>query len=197
MTTLCMDTSTKFLALGLIRDGVILGRYQKECWKQQSEEIFPCLIALMDECGIVTDDIDSIVISRGPGSYTGVRIAMTVAKVFAAMKELPLYTVSSLQLYAGMRENCLAVIDARGGRAYTGLYDRGVLQGEEKAENCADVRTDALYCMGDGHLVGREDVFPDLIGNFLELKDFWVKAENVHFVVPEYLKSSDSYLVKK
>ncbi|MEE3488857.1 MAG: tRNA (adenosine(37)-N6)-threonylcarbamoyltransferase complex dimerization subunit type 1 TsaB [Bulleidia sp.] len=199
MITLCMDTSHIFLALSLIRDDQIIGRVQEKCWKKQSEEIFPKLQEMMDQAGLKPADIDQIVVSEGPGSYTGVRIAMTIAKVFCAMRDLPIATISTLQLYAGMGEKVRTVLDARGGRVYTGLYEKGVLQGEISVEAIEDVKnriTDEKVA-GDGHLVGKEDVWPDLAENFLAMKAFWKKADNVHLVKPEYLKSSESYLVHK
>lgn len=194
-----MDTSHIFLALSLIRDDQIIGRVQEKCWKKQSEEIFPKLQEMMDQAGLKPADIDQIVVSEGPGSYTGVRIAMTIAKVFCAMRDLPIATISTLQLYAGMGEKVRTVLDARGGRVYTGLYEKGVLQGEISVEAIEDVKnriTDEKVA-GDGHLVGKEDVWPDLAENFLAMKAFWKKADNVHLVKPEYLKSSESYLVHK
>ena len=121
MNILCMDTSYKFLTLGVIKDGKVCAGSQKECWKRQSEELFPELERLMNEAHLTTEEIDGIVITEGPGSYTGVRIAMTVAKVFCAMGNVPLYTIGTLKLYAGKEENCRVLLDARGGRAYTAV----------------------------------------------------------------------------
>lgn len=198
MITLCMDTSHIMLALGLIQDDTVIASVQKESWKRQSEDIFPCLISMMEEKNLRPDDIDQIVISEGPGSYTGVRIAMTIAKVFCAMKEVPLYTISTLNLYAGLQE-CRVVIDARGKRAYTCAFKDGRPVEAERAELCEDLKQSMTEktVIGDGKLVGFDTVYPDIAGNFLALKPFWKKAENVHLVVPEYLKSADAYFVKK
>ena len=49
----------------------------------------------------------------------------------------------------------------------------------------------------DGHLIGKDDVWPDIAENFLITKNRWEKAENVHLVVPEYLKPSEAYMLKK
>jgi tRNA threonylcarbamoyladenosine biosynthesis protein TsaB len=152
---------------------------------------------MMDEVKLQPEDIDQIVISEGPGSYTGVRIAMTIAKVFCAMRDLPLYTVGTLQLYAGM-EKCRVVTDARGKRVYTCTYENGKATGTLEAVEIAALSIDSKETViGDGALVGRADNWPDIVANFLALKNEWKKAENVHLVVPEYLKPSESYLVKK
>ena len=200
MITLCMDTSQSFLVLALIKDEQLIASYQEPCWKRQSEELFPRLNALLEQQHLQPENIDQIVITEGPGSYTGVRIAMTVAKVFCAMKELPLYTLGSLQLAAGMADHARVLMDARGHRAYYGIYEHGVLQGELAAIDVDEIKAqlkpnETVY--GDGHLVGLEDCWPDLAERFLALKPLWKKAENVHLLTPEYLKPSESYLVKR
>ena len=196
MITLCMDTSYTWLVIGLIKDDQVIGKVQEKCWKKQSEELFPRLTALMNDCHLQPEDIDQIVISKGPGSYTGVRIAMTVAKVFCAMADKPIYTVSTLLLYAG-KKNCRVVTDARGKRVYTCLFFDGKALEEERAVEIENLEIGDVNIVGDGALVGRQDEWPDIVDNFLELKDEWEKHDNVHLVVPEYLKSSASYLPQK
>ena len=196
MITLCMDTSHTWLVIGLIKDDQVIGKVQEKCWKKQSEELFPRLTALMNDCHLQPEDIDQIVISKGPGSYTGVRIAMTVAKVFCTMADKPIYTVSTLLLYAG-KKNCRVVTDARGKRVYTCLFFDGKALEEERAVEIENLEIGDVNIVGDGALVGRQDEWPDIVDNFLELKDEWEKHDNVHLVVPEYLKSSASYLPQK
>lgn len=196
MITLCMDTSHTWLVIGLIKDDQVIGKVQEKCWKKQSEELFPRLTALMNDCHLQPEDIDQIVISKGPGSYTGVRIAMTVAKVFCAMADKPIYTVSTLLLYAG-KKNCRVVTDARGKRVYTCLFFDGKALEEERAVEIENLEIGDVNIVCDGALVGRQDEWPDIVDNFLELKDEWEKHDNVHLVVPEYLKSSASYLPQK
>ncbi len=196
MITLCMDTSSAFLALCLIKEHAVVAKYQKRCWKQQSEEIFPALLELLQKVDLSPDAIDQVVVSKGPGSYTGVRIAMTVAKVFCAMGDKPLATVSTLQLYAGVLEHARIVLDARGQRAYTAYYEHGVCVEEETVlplEIIAEKLQEQVTVVGDGHLVDRPDYIPDLAANFLALEKQWRFAANVHMVSPTYLKSSESY----
>ena len=197
MITLCMDTSSKFLVLGIIKDNVLLSSIQEECWKKQSEEIFPRLIELTERCSIGPEDIDSVVITEGPGSYTGVRIAMTIAKVFCVMADKQLYTIGTMQLFAGL-EKCRVVLDARGQRVYTAVLDQGKYIEEPKVMSIDDIMAlnEEIPVIGDGALVGKKNNYPNLAKNFLDLTDVWVKAKNTNLVRPEYLKSSESYLVK-
>lgn len=200
MITLCMDTSQSFLVLALLHDGTYVDGVQETCWKRQSEELFPKLITLLKHNGLSADDIDEIVITKGPGSYTGVRIAMTVAKVFCAMKQVPLYTLGSLQLIAGKAVHARVLMDARGHRAYHAVYDNGLCIEEPSALDIDAIKelvAEDEEVLGDGHLIGREDVWPDLSRNFALLLDQRVKAEQVHTLTPEYLKPSEAYMVKK
>lgn len=195
MISLCMDTSHVLLAIALLKDGKVLASCQEPCWKRQSEELFVKLTALMDEAGLAPQDIGEVVVSEGPGSYTGVRIAMTVAKVFCAMGNVPLYTVGTLQLYgAGLTGR--VILDARGKRAYTCLFEKGNAVGVPEAKPLDEICT-STDIVGDGHLVGKEDKWPDIANNFSLLREKWKKAANVHQVVPEYLKSAQAYMVKK
>lgn len=199
MITLCMDTSHTLLALSLIEDHTILAAIQIPCWKKQSEEIFPQLETLFTTAQKKPSNIDAIVVSEGPGSYTGVRIAMTIAKVFTAMKNLDLYTIGTLQLYAG-KEDCVVLLDARGGRAYTCRYQDGKPTSNVEALSCEAIQESLQeedVVVGDGQLVGRKDNMPNLAEHFLALQEQWKKAENVHLVKPEYLKPREAYLVKK
>lgn len=196
MITLCMDTSHTWLAIGLIKDHQVIGKYQEKCWKKQSEELFPRLIELMDSLNLTSDDIDQIVISKGPGSYTGVRIAMTVAKVFCSMRNLPIYTISTLLLYAG-KKDCRVVTDARGKRVYTCKFKDGKFLENETAISIDELFIGDEDIIGDASLIGKEDKWPDIIDNFNDLENEWERWDNVHLVVPEYLKSSESYLPNK
>ncbi|MEG0164805.1 tRNA (adenosine(37)-N6)-threonylcarbamoyltransferase complex dimerization subunit type 1 TsaB [Anaerorhabdus sp.] len=197
MMTLCMDTSQKYLVLALIKDNEVIASKETICFKQQSETIFPELITLCEEANCSPQDIDQLVVTKGPGSYTGVRIAMTIAKVFCAMKNVPCFTLGSLQLIAGKRD-CFAMLDARSHRAYLGQYKDGKCIGNLGVYTIEEIKEIVAGhdVVGDTSLLGMEDSYPNLAAAFLELKDEWEKVENIHCLVPEYLKSQEEYLVK-
>jgi len=127
MKTLCMDTAHRYLVLALVEDGNVIASHMSQAWKKQSETIFVELLKLMEEAKWSVEDINRVVISRGPGSYTGIRIAMSIAKVLTTRKDMDLYTVSTLQLYSGL-EDVYVMLDARIKRAYFGDVCKGALK---------------------------------------------------------------------
>ena len=125
MKTLCMDTAHKNLIVALYENDRMICGIAREAWKRQSEDLFPAIIECMEKAGWDSTDLDEVVITDGPGSYTGVRIAMTVAKVLCTRLNIPLYAISTLQLYAGLDPNALVLMDARSRRAYVGILEEG------------------------------------------------------------------------
>ena len=202
MITLCMDTSSKFLVLALIQEDELIGKRCLSSWKRQSEMIFPQLTELLAECGLTPKAIDQVVVTKGPGSYTGVRIAMTVAKVLCSTANLPLYALPTLELIGAGKAKAAVLLDARSQRAYFGMIENGRLSGKEEVLPLSEIQgridnADGLELVGDCSLLGLEDCYPDLAQAFLTTRSQWQKVENVHLLVPEYLKSADDYLVKK
>lgn len=202
MNTLCMDTSNKFLIISLIKDDQIVASCNINSWKKQSELIFIELGKCLEKAGMQQNEIDQVVVTRGPGSYTGVRIAMTVAKVLCKLADKPLYTLSSLQLISANKEKAAVIMDARGQRGYFAIYENGELINQEKVLPVAEIKAlleeyKDIEVVGDASVLGLQDNYPDLCESFLLLKEKWKLQENVDLLVPEYLKSNEEYLVKK
>ena len=193
MLTLCIDTAYKYLTCALIKDDQILSSYSKECFKKQSEEVFNALDEVFEKANVEKRSIDSICISAGPGSYTGVRIAMTIAKVMGELLPCDVYTISTLRLYAADRDNCMVVMDARASRVYCGIYDGDLIVQEDKAIEIKDVVVGDYDVVGDGELVGRNNDYGDIPKAFLATKHLWHKVEQIAYLTPEYLKESESY----
>lgn len=194
MLTLCIDTAYKYLTCALIKDDKIIASYCEECFKRQSEEVFLALDKIFKEANINKLDIDSICISKGPGSYTGTRIAMSIAKVIAEVKHIDLYTISTLRLYASDKQNCMVLMNARADRAYVGVYDKDNQVLKDCVMFVSDIDPKDYEIIGDGSLLGKDDNFPDISDSFLKTKYMWEKVDNIAYLVPEYLKESESYL---
>ena len=126
MITLAIDTSFHYLTLVLYRDKEIINSIQKEAFKQQSETILVEIKALFDNVKMSPKELSRIVLTDGPGSYTGLRIGMTVAKVLGALANIEVYTLSSLHVLAGLEKNVHVLLDARAKRAYYAHYHEGI-----------------------------------------------------------------------
>lgn len=200
MKTLCLDSAHKYLIIALYENDKFICGCANHSWKKQSETIFPELMRLMDEAHWESDDIDEVVLTDGPGSYTGVRIAMSVAKVLCTRKHIPLYVISTLQLYAGLQENAMVIMDARSSRAYVGFLDKGTFTKPETILTLDEIKdimeTENYHLYGDFDLVEKEVENADFLHNFISLKPYYRKVENIHTLTPRYLKESDAYKVK-
>ena len=197
MYSLGLDTSHQFLVIALLKDDSLLDYVQLSCFKHQSEYLVPEVEKLLNNHNLEVGDIDNWIVTRGPGSYTGVRIAMTMAKVVGSLENKNVYTLSTLQLYAG-KDDCYVIMDARAKRAYIGRYRNGKALMEDTVYTLEEIATimekEAVNFKGDLHLFGKEDIYGNIAENFALLKDEWEKVDNVDLLVPSYLKSNEDYL---
>lgn len=199
MISLCMDSAYKQLVLGLYKDKELLAGISLEAFKKQSETIFVELNRLLKETNLDYKDIDRVIITKGPGSYTGIRIAMTIAKVLCSQMHKELYTISTMQLYAGIEKQANVILDARSQRAYVAHVEDGQIQENIQILTLDEVKefieTNPGILLGDADLMGQDVQKVDFLKNFIELEPYYEKVENIHALVPDYLKESDSYKV--
>ena len=125
MVTLLLDSSNTALAVGIEKDGQLIGYTSYEAWQQQSEHMIPEIDKLMENLHVNRQDIGGIICSIGPGSYTGVRIAVVIAKMIGAMNNIKVYEFSTLSLIASSVDTeSYPLIDARRGNAYLSHFDK-------------------------------------------------------------------------
>lgn len=194
MLTLCIDTAYKYLTCALIKDDKIISSESFECFKKQSEELFLVLEKVFDKAKINRNSIDSICISEGPGSYTGTRIAMTLAKTIGETLPCDVYKISTLRLYASGNANTMVIMNARADRAYVGIYDRNKVVVDDYVSMVNEIDPKEYNIVGDGSLIGEKDVYPNVPEAFLKTKSVWEKVDKIAYLVPKYLKESESYL---
>lgn len=123
MVRILLDTSNNDLVVALAGDKEIVGQKVYACPHHQSEYLVEEIGKLLDEHYLTKDDIDGVVSSKGPGSYTGVRVALTVAKVMAFALNVPLYLVSSLEILKDPKKVSICLANARNERSFFGVYD--------------------------------------------------------------------------
>ncbi len=126
MAVIALDTATPTLALA-IGDlfGNIFATQSLRIRHAHAALLHPLLDGLMDTVGVAAQDVEGVAVGVGPGSYTGVRIGVTAAKMIAYQLDVPVVGVSSLSAaaYAARgAELIAAVFDARRGDAYAGAY---------------------------------------------------------------------------
>ena len=193
MYSLFIDTAYKYLTVLIEKDGKILACSSFECFKKQSEQLFVELDKIFNEAGVGKKDIGAVYITKGPGSYTGVRISMTLAKVLCEIKGIKLYTISTLKLYAGNKSKTMVIMDARAKRAFVGVYDKGECLLKDQAIELDKIDTKDYDVVLDGDLIGKEKKEPDIKECFLNTKNQFTEVLNINHLTPEYLKESDSY----
>lgn len=126
MKILAIDTSNDVLGIGLVDETKVIGEYITNLKKNHSIRVMPAIDRLLADCDTEPSDLGKIVVAGGPGSYTGVRIGVTIAKTMAWSLGIPLSSVSSLAVLAASGRYFPGLVsplfDARRGLIYTGLY---------------------------------------------------------------------------
>ncbi len=125
MITLLLDSSGANLSVGLAKNNVLIGSIEQEAFQMQSELMVDAINKLCTDKNINPRDINEVIVGIGPGSYTGVRIAVTIAKVIGLALMVPIYEASSLQIIAGEGSPSVCVMNARRKRSYVGVYFEG------------------------------------------------------------------------
>lgn len=122
--TLILDSSNLSLTVGILKDDEILDYVSYPCFQRQSEVMIPEINNLLNKHNILPTSLSKVVTTIGPGSYTGIRIALTIAKVMATLLNIPLYPISSLEAYREVDNKCICLINARSNRSYIAIYDK-------------------------------------------------------------------------
>ena len=126
MIWLGIDTANTPLSVALVKDGELLIEETSAMAINHSLRAMPAIEELLEQAGLAPADIDAIAVSEGPGSYTGARIGVTIAKTLAWTLGKPLVGVSTLKALAAnaLFFNGLVcpIVDARRGNVYAGVY---------------------------------------------------------------------------
>lgn len=188
---LAIDTATKAVHLALFEDETLVSRRDRPGQNDHSVTLIPLLEEMLLEAGWELSQIDEIYVGIGPGSYTGVRIGVTIAKMLAYLNDIPLMTFSSLALLATAFKGdgiVLSAIDARRAQVFLGLYfqQQGLLArlDADRLELFEPYRSSHE----DATLVWDGDVDFGVI-----LKSgLFETADSVHDVAPNYLQATEA-----
>ena len=120
-----IDTSSSYLYIGIVENDSLLSESKLELKNEMSKYTDCEIKKIFNQAKIEPADIDKIIIVSGPGSYTGIRIGMTFAKIFAYTMKKKITTITSLEAmaYSTSTANYIVpIIDARRGFVFAGIY---------------------------------------------------------------------------
>ena len=193
MIRILLDSSNAAMAVGIIDDDRIIASTSYEAWQRQSEVMIPELNKLLDENHFTYKDIKDVIVAIGPGSYTGVRIAITIAKTISACIGCPIYPVSSLQVLKDNDKPSICLINARSKRSYIGVYHNNQCLLEDQIMNNDEVNEyikfhpDYSIC-GNIEYLGLSGVQSDVIEQMFSLRKELKSIDNPLGLKPVYLK---------
>ena len=205
MKIAAFDTSSKALTLAILEDETLLAQMTLNIKKNHSITLMPAIDFLMNSLDMKPTDLDRIVVAQGPGSYTGLRMAVATAKTLAHTLKIELVGVSSLLALVPEQVEGLVipVMDARRNNVYAGFYQSGQSVRPEAHLPLAEVVEIAGVADQPVTFVGETAVFAEQIEAALPgvsvqptLPDaaavgrlgLDLPAQSIHDFIPNYLK---------
>ena len=205
MKLLAFDTSNQALSLAILEDEHLLAQTTLNIKKNHSITLMPAIDFLMNSLDMKPTDLDRIVVAQGPGSYTGLRIAVATAKTLAHTLKIELVGVSSLQALVPEQAEGLVipVMDARRNNVYAGFYQSGQAVRPEAHLPLAEVLEIAGAADQPVTFVGETTAFVEQIEAALPQAAIQptlpeaatigrlgldLPAQSIHDFVPNYLK---------
>ncbi len=125
MYTLFISTFDKIITIGLLKNGKVLDTNIKESTQNHSVYTMPMIESILNKNEVDVKKLSEIIVVNGPGSFTGVRIGVTIAKTFAYTLNIPIKTITSLLAYAVSLDSndkkVITISDMKG--KYVGYFD--------------------------------------------------------------------------
>lgn len=125
MYTLFISTFDKIITIGLLKDGNVIDMSVKESTQNHSVYTMPMIESILNKNEVDVKKLSEIIVVNGPGSFTGVRIGVTIAKTFAYTLNIPIKTITSLLAYAVSLDSndkkVITISDMKG--KYVGYFD--------------------------------------------------------------------------
>lgn len=204
MKVLAFDTSSKALSLAILEDKQVLAETTINIKKNHSITLMPAIDFLMESLDWTPKDLDRIVVAEGPGSYTGLRIAVATAKTLAHTLNIELIGMSSLLALVPRQQEGLVVpiMDARRNNVYAGFYKNAKPVMPEAHQSFEEV-LEKVKGASQVTFVGEVGAFVEQIQEHLPRTNYketlpnaanlallaWDKeADSLHDFVPNYLK---------
>ncbi len=186
MYTLFISTYDKLVLIAILKDGKLINKSEIESSHNHSEVVMPTIKDIFIKSNIDVKDINEIIVVNGPGSFTGVRIGVTIAKSLAFVLNVKIKTITSLECIAvsvDKNTNKLAIISDLKGK-YIGYFNKDNLLLEDfkylKNNEYLEYKEDKLDYIIDSYSFDIEKIY-----NYLSNKEYI----NPHLVNPIYIKN--------
>ncbi len=187
---LVIDTATPYLYIALYEDNVLVDSIYQKGNNDHSVTLMDNIAKMFDKASWKIQDLAAVIVGIGPGSYTGVRIGVVVAKMFAWSHNIPVFKISTPALLASGADNgvIFAYVDARRNQAFGGVFEKtDETLVRLKADTYADLTT-MLDSWTYDHPVNA--VMPDL--NVVLNSELLEAVDNVHDLSPVYLRKTEA-----
>lgn len=201
MRVLYIDTSSDYLYSGIVVDDKLVSSIKKKYEKDLSKEALPKIIELFDEANITPKDLDKIIVVNGPGSFTGIRIGITIAKTIAWALNInitPISGLTAMAISSNTNTYKMPLIDARRGYVYGAIYDKdnnkviedSHIELKELLDKSKDLDIEVITNNDLEINIKKESYDPDIlkIVKHFETSD----GINPHLVNPIYLKKTEA-----
>ncbi len=180
MLVMGIDTSGETGAIGLSSEKGILGEINIHFYRQHSERLLPNIDYILKETNHTVNDLEGIGVTIGPGSFTGLRIALSTVKTFVQVLNIPVVGISTLDLLSYnlvQKEGWLVpVIDARRKRVYTSLYhnwDQDIRSRKKWKERALSL----IELIKELKAIDKQGTFHFIGDGYRHYRDFFDKAE--------------------
>ena len=189
MKRLFFDVSSSIMYVGYSRNDILLDFSIRIASRDHAKYLVDRIDQVLKRNKLKLEDLDEIIIGIGPGSYTGLRIAVMVGKMLAYTKNVKLKTVSSLFfMTSGYEGRVAALMDARRGYVFSAIYEDGKVILEDGYRKFTDLSEDPQYQQARTVFIDEMnyEVNPKLIAKYAVL------VEDIHDLVPNYLRKTEA-----
>lgn len=189
MNCLFLDTSSSRVIIAVLKDNDYIFNVNLPNDNNLSNKLMVIIDENFKKYNLKPSDINKIFVVNGPGSFTGIRCGVTVAKTMAYLLNIPITTVSELEVMAsGYEEKVCPIIDARRGYVYGGIYE-----GINRLVDDQYILYDDLINDFDGKIVSYDyDAFEPKVDILKIISKHKDEVVDVHLLVPNYLKNTEA-----
>lgn len=188
MRTMILDTSTNLLYICFIEDNKIIYEIKTIGLNNHSDHLLKLIEEGLSKNNLQVKDFDKIILGKGPGAYTGLRVSMAVAKMFAWTLNIPLYIISSLDLLtSGYKENGKYVISFKAKKGF--IYHKAFVIENEIKQNITNemfVEEEYINNYDNESIIINNDLYNI---DSLNIKENEIElVTNIHALEPNYLR---------